>query len=225
MNEASIYLDANRSRSNELSCAVVVLTLTAVETQLTKGFSLSPAATARHSDVASGKAADFPCDPRDEHEGWRASMLPTTTASSSSAATSSPRTSGGSAAPAVLQKLGHPNAPSQRRQYGSAFHADTYAPLLPPSVYCLHVSVCPRICVFISSVRLSASTNVCLFIQLPLRVANVSSCATHFSTGLVIESRLPCCITIVISTLYILCHHKSITVAFSRDKTALRERK
>lgn len=39
------------------------MTLTAVETQLTKGFSLSPAATARHSDVASGKAAGFPCGP------------------------------------------------------------------------------------------------------------------------------------------------------------------
>jgi len=156
MNEASVCLGTNRSRSNELSCAVVVLTLTAVETQLTKGFSLSPAATARHSDVASGKAVDFPCGPRDEHEGWRASMLPTTTASSSSAATSSPRTGGGSAAPAVLQKLGHPNAPSQRRQYGSALHADTYAPLLPPSVHCLHVSVCPRIWVFIPSVLLSA---------------------------------------------------------------------
>lgn len=52
---------ANRSRGDVLSCTFVVLTLTAAETQLTKGFSLSPAATPRHSAVASGKATDFPC--------------------------------------------------------------------------------------------------------------------------------------------------------------------
>lgn len=106
VDERRVYLGVNRSRGDVLSCAFVVLTLTAAETQLTKGFSLSPAATPRHSAVASGKATDFPCTwTMNNEEGKRTSMLPTTT----SAATSSPRTSGGSAAPAVLQKLGHPH--------------------------------------------------------------------------------------------------------------------
>ncbi|KYN10748.1 hypothetical protein ALC57_17355 [Trachymyrmex cornetzi] len=104
-------LGVNRSRGDILSCAFVVLTLTAAETQLTKGFSLSPAATPRHSAVASGKATDFPSARTMCEEGWRASILPTITATTLSATTSIPQTGGGSAAPAVLQKLGHPHLP------------------------------------------------------------------------------------------------------------------
>ena len=62
-------LGVNRSRGDVLSCAFVVLTLTAAETQLTKGFSLSPAATPRHSAVASGKANGFSECPNDVRRG------------------------------------------------------------------------------------------------------------------------------------------------------------
>lgn len=110
-------LGANRSRGDVFSCAFVVLTLTAAETQLTKGFSLSSAATPRHSAVASGKAAPriFRAHPRARRRGrCRASMLATTTAITASAVTSSTRTGGEFAAPAVLQKLGHLHNPSPR---------------------------------------------------------------------------------------------------------------
>lgn len=138
-----------------LSCAFVVLTLTAAETQLTKGFSLSPAATPRHSAVASGKAADFPSARATCEEGWRASMLPTTTATTLSATTSIPRTGDGSAAPAVLQKLGHPRPPFRveyhRREYGMV-HADACASLFYPlyvfSLF-IHLSVYLSIYLFI----------------------------------------------------------------------------
>lgn len=125
-----------------LSCAFVVLTLTAAETQLTKGFSLSPAATPRHSAVASGKAADFPSARTMREEGWRASILPTTTATTLSATTSIPRTGGGSAAPAVLQKLGHP-APTPPRiaAEGMIWFTRMHAPLFYHPAYSLYISI------------------------------------------------------------------------------------
>lgn len=119
-------LGVNRSRGDVLSCAFVVLTLTVAETQLTKGFSLSPAATPRHSAVASGKATDFPSARTICEEGWWASILPTITATTLSATTSIPQTGGGSAAPAVLQKLGHPHLPlhiSPPRVWFTLMHA------------------------------------------------------------------------------------------------------
>lgn len=143
VDERRVCLDVNRIRGDMLSCTFVVLTLTAAETQLTKGFSLSPAATPRHSAVASGKATDFPSTQAMCEEGWRVSMLPTTTATTLSATTSIPRTGGGSAAPAVLQKLGHPHPPLcvllPRIWYGMV-HANACASLLPlyilrPSIY------------------------------------------------------------------------------------------
>lgn len=145
-----VRLDVNRSRGDVLSCAFVVLTLTAAETQLTKGFSLSPAATPRHSAVASGKATDFPSTRAMCEEGWRASMLPTTTATTLSATTSIPRTSGGSAAPAVLQKLGHPHPPL-RVLSPRMVHANTCAFLPPPYMFrpSIYLFIYPFIYLFI----------------------------------------------------------------------------
>lgn len=139
--ERRVYLCVNRSRGYVLSCTFVVLTLTAAETQLTKGFSLSPAATPRHSAVASGKAVDFPSIRAMCEEGWWAPVLPTTTATTLSATTSIPRTGGGSAAPAVLQKLGHPHPPlhisSPRLWYGS--RGCMCVSSLPSHIFSLHI--------------------------------------------------------------------------------------
>jgi len=160
--------------------------LTAAETQLTKGFSLSPAATPRHSAVASGKAADFPSARAMCKEGWRASMLPTTTATTLSATTSIPRTGGGFAALAVLQKLGHPHpplhAPSESMVWFTRMHTRLfYHPTYSVSIH-IHLSIYLSI---YSSIYLSTSIPLSICRYLTVICSSAHSTHDSFSTDLV----------------------------------------
>lgn len=97
----------------------------------------------------SGGFSECPSDVR----GGVASILPTTTATTLSATTSIPRTGDGSAAPAVLQKLGHPHPPPHvsppRIWYGSRGYISLF---YPPYIFSPYISIHPPICL---SVHLS----------------------------------------------------------------------
>lgn len=175
-----------------LSCAFVVLTLTAAETQLTKGFSLSPAATPRHSAVASGKATDFPSARAMCEEGWRVSMLPTTTATTLSATTSIPRTGGGSAAPAVLQKLGHPRPPlcvlSPRIWYGSRECTCASS----TSLY-VSVSISVHLSIFSTHLSIYLSIQLSIYQYISIICRSFQALSTHDTFFPPISSGRPAC--------------------------------